>query len=263
VIDIGLDLTGFPGFIFSALIGLCLGSFATALTYRIPRGQSWIVSKGRAEHSACPSCHHSLPWFDLFPLLSWISLQGRCRYCRATIGWQYPGIEVAALLACLCIYGVFGLTLTGVIVMLAVPFLVSMVAIDLEHMILPDQINLILGVLGTVYILSSVGIAGIAWAVLAAVVYAALSYATAWAMTKILKKDAMGLGDVKFFAVAGLWLGLPMLPAFLMFSGLIGIGLGLMWKILWKKERFPFGPALILSFFACLLLMPQIMGFFY
>ena len=71
-------------------------------------------------------------------------------------------------------------------------------------------------------------------------------------MTKILKKDALGFGDVKFFAAAGIWLGIFQLPAFMMLSGALGILFAIAWKIVKKEDVFPFGPALILGFFALL-----------
>jgi leader peptidase (prepilin peptidase)/N-methyltransferase len=66
--------------------GLVLGSFATALAYRLPRELSMVTRV----HSQCPSCAHNLGVPDLVPLFSWVFLRGRCRYCQAPIGLQYP-----------------------------------------------------------------------------------------------------------------------------------------------------------------------------
>jgi prepilin signal peptidase PulO-like enzyme (type II secretory pathway) len=77
-----------------ALIGMCMGSFASAIAARAPAGQSWISSKGKAERSRCPVCGHVLSWKDLIPLLSWISTLGKCRYCRTKISPLYPALEL-------------------------------------------------------------------------------------------------------------------------------------------------------------------------
>ena len=260
-----MDLSGPPGFILCILTGLVLGSFATAVTYRVPRGQSWIASKGKAEHSGCPSCGHRLSIPDLIPLLSWMALRGRCRYCRAAIGWRYPAIELGTMILCLVFYAAFGWTGQGIVAMLAAPFLMALVAIDLEHYILPDQINAILGVLGLGYVLALAGPDADEFILSfgSALLYAGLAFATSWIMGKILKKEAMGFGDVKFFAVAGLWLGLGLLPTFLTGAGLAGVILGVLWKFYVGQERFPFGPALILSFVLCLVFGSQIQGVLY
>ena len=67
-------------------------------------------------------------------------------------------------------------------------------------------------------------------------------------MSFILKRDSLGFGDVKFFIMAGLWLGLSYLPYFLMLSGVFGVLFGFAWQYIKKEKLFPFGPALILSF---------------
>ncbi len=76
--------------------GLCLGSFMTALVYRLPRGLNWTTDRSR-----CPSCGHALGVPDLVPVFSWLALRGRCRHCRTPIPARYPLIElgVGAVLA--------------------------------------------------------------------------------------------------------------------------------------------------------------------
>lgn len=234
-------------------LGLCLGSFATALIARIPEGRSWIGSSRGAARSACPQCGHKLGVLDLIPLFSWLYLRGRCRYCRQKIGARYPATECLALLMCVAIYAAYGWSAPGVILLLAVPFLVAMLVIDLDHMILPDQLQIILFVLGLAFIYTLGGFDAMPGALAGALIYGGLAFLLAQGGALILKRDALGMGDVKFFAVAGLWLGWPLLPAFLMIAGLAGVTLGLVWKFVVKSPRFPFGPALIFSLFILLL----------
>ena len=96
------------GFLYAyvIMIGACEGSFASAVSYRVARGQSWIFSdkkgssqKSGAARSACPTCGHQLAWFDLIPILSWCASIGRCRYCRSPISMRYPAIEVIGAFA--------------------------------------------------------------------------------------------------------------------------------------------------------------------
>lgn len=79
--------------IFSAIIGLIIGSFLNCLAWRLYKDETIM---GR---SYCPSCRHQLNWYDNIPLLSFILLQGKCRHCKKKISWQYPIVEfVTALL---------------------------------------------------------------------------------------------------------------------------------------------------------------------
>ena len=245
-------LSGPPAFVLVLMLGLILGSFASAMSWRIPRHESWVRAR-----SACTSCGHLLGVADLVPFFSWLFLRGKCRHCRAPIGLRYPLIELTTLILCLLVHATAGLTLPGIIMMLAMPFLVALIVIDLDHMILPDQLNIILFGLGVAFVLANAP-GTIVLAALAAAVYAGLLFVMGWVMSRLLKKDAVGFGDVKFMIAAGMWLGLPMLPAFLILSGLCGVAFGLIWKLAGRSAVFPFGPALILALLTCLLLRGEI-----
>jgi leader peptidase (prepilin peptidase)/N-methyltransferase len=88
-------------------LGLCMGSFASAISYRIQNGLSWVsqkdlvTGKTKPVRSMCPNCGHQLSILDLIPLLSWIFFIGKCRYCASKIPVRYPLIEVAASLVIL------------------------------------------------------------------------------------------------------------------------------------------------------------------
>ena len=71
------------------IFGLFIGSFLNCVIYRLEQGESFL--KGR---SYCPNCKHQLAWYDLLPVLSFLFLRGRCRYCKKPISWQYPIVEL-------------------------------------------------------------------------------------------------------------------------------------------------------------------------
>ena len=85
-----------------------------------------------------------------------------------------------------------------------------------------------------------------------AVVFGLFAWLLGVAVSKVLKKDALGFGDVKFFMVAGLWLGVLNLANFAILSGFLGVLFGLIWQKSGKGEIFPFGPALIVALFVLL-----------
>lgn len=244
------------------LLGLMLGSFASALSWRIPRGFSWTADQkdGHAKpvRSQCTHCGHVLGVLDLFPLFSWLMLKGRCRYCGVAIGARYPLIELGTAAACLGVYAAWGLTAPGLALIAAMPFLMALLVIDIDHMILPDQLNLLLAVAGAVF-LAVQGGHGALWGIFlshlaAALVYGGVLWLTGLVMGYALKKDALGGGDVKFAAAAGLWLGAGAFPFFLIASGAAGVIWGGISRFLRGQPLFPFGPALIGAFYIGMIL---------
>lgn len=189
------------------------------------------------------------------PALSWIVQRGRCRHCGAAIPKDYILIEVTTAIIALCFFSVYQYQLVTPVLIFAAPIMTAMIAIDLRHMIIPDRLNLVLAGFG-LCLLAAAGfdapshIVESIWlqAVIGAVVYFVFAYILTLGVSFVLKKQAMGGGDIKFFAVAGLWLGPAVLPIFLMMSGAMGVIFGLVSKHLTKQEYFPFGPALIVSF---------------
>ena len=145
--------------LFVSLLGLALGSFTTAITYRIPRGIPWAFASRSAQaepnvsayRSVCTHCKSRLAARDLVPVLSWLFLRGRCRHCRAPIGTSYLWIEIAVLALCLAVYAAHGLSVSAGFLIAAVPFLVALLVIDLQFLILPNQLIAILAVLGLAY----------------------------------------------------------------------------------------------------------------
>jgi leader peptidase (prepilin peptidase)/N-methyltransferase len=247
-------------------MGLILGSFASALIYRIPNDISWVKSKDSNkgfERSFCPSCNKKLQIKDLVPLFSWLLLKGECRYCSEPISKRYPIIEGLSLLACLGIYFTMGLSIKGMLLMAMVPFLISLLFIDLDFKILPNQLLIILAFLAAlllvyqgVFIIKPYDLGAFALdVILGALIYSGLVYLIGVTAKKILRKETLGFGDVKFFALAGALLGLSNISSFFIVSGFLGIILGLYWKIIKKDEYFPFGPALILSLYVNILMI--------
>lgn len=160
------------------------------------------------------------------------------------------------MLMALALWAAWGWQGVLILLLLAVPFLLAHIVIDFEHMILPDQINIILGVIFAVFAIvtaNDFSLFAIAVALAAGPVLAAGMALTGWLMKMALKKDALGWGDIKFFVAAGWGIGFSYFPMFLMASGVAGLGTGIVWKCLGKGDAFPFGPAIIIAFFLCVL----------
>ncbi|MCH7932136.1 MAG: prepilin peptidase [Proteobacteria bacterium] len=233
------------GIVAAALLGLAFGSFATLLVYRLPRGEPVIVVGSR-----CTACGAALGVRDLAPMVSWLVQRGRCRHCDAPVSARYPLIEALLAVLFVVVYLRAGATLPGVLLAALAVALVTLAVIDLEVGLIPDRILLFVAPLGLVYQLAEgdlvAAVAGGAFA-------GGLAYLIRFAFLRLRGRDALGLGDVKFFAAAGVWLGPMGLPAFMVISGLGGAIFAVLWRRRGGGLEFPFGPALAVGLFVCLL----------
>ncbi len=241
------------------LLGLVFGSFATALIHRIPLGKSWGVSGTHdvnARRSSCPQCKHQLGVKDLIPLFSWVFQGGKCRYCKVSIPIIYPLTELSVASIVSLVYILCGMELATILIMVSVPFLVALTAIDLKFKILPNQLVFIVGGIGALYVgyVFFVGGADIRDQIpflsdhlLGMLIFPLLLWGIGKLVTFLLKKEALGFGDVKLYAVCGLWVGLAALPQMMILSGVFGVTMGWLWRMVKKDTVFPFGPAIVLA----------------
>lgn len=194
--------------------------------------------------SHCPHCKHPLSPLDNIPLLSWLALRGRCRYCGASISWQYPLVEALTALASAVIAWKtgFGWELAPALVFTWV--LIAASGIDVRTQLLPDQLTLPLMWLGLLLSLLPLRVDAAT-----AIVGAAIGYLCLWAVYWLFKlmtgKEGMGYGDFKLLAALGAWMGpLALLPTVLL-SSLIGAIVGGTVLALQGRDRgtpIPFGP---------------------
>lgn len=234
----------FPYAVF-AVFGLMTGSLAGALSYRLPRHQPVMIDRSR-----CPSCKATLQAIDLIPVFSWLFFKGRCRHCQARISPRYLWIELAVtglflsalatapnLWAAICLA-----YLGGALAVLAVA--------DLEQRILPDPMQLCAALLALPWRY----VTGADWQdmILGGLLGLGLGLGLRLGYRRLKGRHGLGLGDVKFLAVAGLWLGVENFPPFLLTAGLIGVVFGLIWRFFAKTPVFPFGPALCAALFLAL-----------
>lgn len=222
----------------AAVTGAVIGSFLTLLTHRLPLEKPVVATR-----SKCPSCKKNLTVIDLIPIFSWAAFLGKCRFCKASIGLRYPLTELACAIGATVVVHVYGVTLEALALVGLWWAIVAIILTDLEHYIILDEVQIATALLGLLYAyvhrtpFSTVLLAGLAGLLIGA----ALKYG----FLMIAKKEGLGMGDVKFLGVAGIWLEqAEHFVPFLFFSGVLGIVLGLIWRGLGQGDRFPFGPAL-------------------
>jgi leader peptidase (prepilin peptidase)/N-methyltransferase len=232
------------------VLGTVFGSFLNCAAWRSSRGESFL--RGR---SSCPACGHDLGARDLVPVLSWLFQRGRCRYCGAGISVRYPLTELsfgALTLLCLLRFDLSVLCLRNWIFLCCLFFL-SLV--DLETQIIPDG-SLILAALAWLLTLPLLhtGPKAALLRLLAGIVFAAALLLLSLLMDRLLKKDSLGGGDIKLFAVVGLYLGFVGTLFALMIACVAGLLFAaVLFKNNMKGRAFPFGPAI--SFAAAFMLL--------
>ena len=223
----------------AALLGGAMGSFLHCAAWRIVRGESFLRGRSR-----CPDCGHTLGPVDLIPLLGWFLLGGKCRYCGKPIPFRYVLSEwgfAALTVLCLLRFGLSVLCLRNY-VFLCCLFCLSLV--DLESMLIPD------GCL-TASALAWLGAApflGWGWReigshTLAALVFGGGVLGISLVMDRLLGRESLGGGDVKLFALTGLYLGL----VGTLFASMLACILGLASAVFLRRgagQPFPFGPAI-------------------
>jgi prepilin signal peptidase PulO-like enzyme (type II secretory pathway) len=231
----------------AAILGACFGSFITAASYRLPREENLIF-----ESSKCPKCGNKLRARDLIPIFSWIFSGAKCRYCTSKISARYPLTEIITAAAFAALNWHYGTTLQFALLATLTVALLILIISDLETYIIPDTSNVLVAISGVLY---QIFITKSAWTeIIATIIFAAgILLLVRWSFTKILKREAMGLGDIKFTAAAAIWLGINNVPLYLIIGGSLGILTHLVWRIFNKNPEFPFGPALAVALYVLVL----------
>jgi leader peptidase (prepilin peptidase) / N-methyltransferase len=223
------------------MMGAFFGSAANALIYRLPRNLSWV--KGR---SMCPNCKHILAAEDLVPLLSYLWLKGKCRYCKKEIGSRYFWIELITAVGFGIIYATGSGNLARVVILSGMWWLgVIIAAIDWQTKFVFDGLVAALAVMAVIDRL----MAGITSdAVLAGCLGILIGMAVIGGIWAVSRGAWMGLGDVELIAVLGWWLGAVKISVAIWLAfvagGIVGVIL-IMRKKSKLKSEIPFGPFLI------------------
>lgn len=245
-------------FIFLILFGLIIGSFLNVVTIRLPKA---ILSPKNIPlasifsllmpRSHCNNCQQQISIYDNIPVLSFLFLKGKCRFCQQNISWQYPFIESLFAILTVFLFIHFGFTLQFLSSLLFTACLLSLFIIDLNHYLLPDILTIPLLWIGLLCNSQHLFIPA-SFAILGAIA----GYSTLWIMhilyKKITKKQGLGHGDLKLFAAIGAWQGIYSLPFILLLASVLGSIIGIIWLLINKKDKntlIPFGPFLAISSF--------------
>ncbi len=244
------------------IVGITFGSFSNAFVWRFhqnksnkKKNKSYSIVNGR---SMCPHCEHKLSYYDLVPVLSWIVLAGKCRYCHKRISISYPLTELFTALVFVASFVYWPLKFNGqgitlfVLWFIIVTGLIILALYDIKYMLLPNEIIIVLFCLVLLQIIISLiffdkNYHYIINNIIGFVIGGGIFYL----LFQISKGDWIGGGDVKLGALLGLYLGNGNLAILMIFiASIIGTLFaipGLIKRNIGPKSQIPYGPYLIIA----------------
>lgn len=223
--------------VFIILFGLIIGSFLNVVIYRLPDEKSVV-----GPFSFCPACGARLKVYDMVPVMSYLWLKGRCRYCRGIISPLYPLVEALTGVLFLLIYIRYGFSCTTLAGMVMLSFLISAAFIDIREGIIPDKITYTGFIAGIILSFFTIGFK--------TAFLGGLVFSLFYLIVALLSKGGIGGGDIKLAALIGAFVGLEgILPVFVI-SSLAG-GIFALVLILTgrgsRRTEIKFGPFLAVS----------------
>ncbi|MEZ5521263.1 MAG: A24 family peptidase [Dokdonella sp.] len=247
----------------AGVLGLLVGSFLNVVIIRLPRrlehewktqardllGQEWVESEQAPPDlvfhgSHCVHCKHALSLQDNIPLLSFVFLRGRCRYCKVQLSWQYPLIELLSAIACAVVAFRFGFGWPMLAALVFTWILIAASGIDARTQLLPDQLTLALLWLGLLLSLGPIFVDA-PTSILGAVIGWSSLWSVFWLFKMATGKEGMGYGDFKLLGALGAWMGAGSLLPIILMSSLVGAVVGGAILAIRGKDRntqIPFGP---------------------
>lgn len=232
-----------------ALLGMAVGSFLNVCIDRLPDGKSLL-----APPSHCPSCQRRLSAADLIPIFSYLWLRGRCRYCKSSIPQRILWVEIATGAVFVFLYWHYGLSGDLAVAALYFCLFISLLAIDLEHHILPNKLvypGVVIALIFSIFLPQLDVVPSIARAAAGGGIGLGI-----FLLIVVLSRGGMGWGDVKMAAFIGLVVGFPMIFVAIMLAivsgGLVAFVLVLR-RAKSRKQSIAFGPFLSLAAMATIL----------
>jgi leader peptidase (prepilin peptidase)/N-methyltransferase len=236
-----MEITVFCVFFIFA-VGLMIGSFLDVCIERVPREISVVMPP-----SHCPACSHRLFGFDLIPVLSFILLKGKCRYCGTQISFRSTAVELLTAGLFTLLYIRFGITLQILPLLVLASVLIVVSFIDIDWRIIPHGPLLFAAGAGILYSLYTGALWGVTMALFASLCGALPLYLMDIAGRLFFKKEGMGMGDVKLMAAVGPILGVQ-LTLFSLLAAIWICALYAVFLLVMKKQEksgyLPFGPFL-------------------
>lgn len=225
------------------IFGLFMGSFYTVVGLRLPKHENFITNR-----SYCDKCGHDLKLLDMVPILSYLFLKRRCRYCKSRIDSLSTYMEIFTGILFSLSYYVFGFSYELYIALGIVSMLITISVSDIKYLVIPDEILIFfVGYFLIIFTLQN-GVIYTFINILSGIILFSVMYGIMLFGNFLFKKETLGGGDIKLMFVIGIVLH-PFLGLFVIFFGsLLALPVSLLILLKNKKNLIPFGPFLLISF---------------
>lgn len=220
------------------IMGLIFGSFYNVVAYRLSNNISLLKPK----RSMCPKCKKELGILELIPIFSYLFQKGRCKGCNEKINLFYPFIEFLTAFTFALSYCLYGFSIDLAIMLVVFSYFSIVLYSDFRYMIIPDEVTLVTIFLMLILVL----IKGWYFNIIVAFITLISTYIFAKIISLILKKDALGGGDIKLMFFVGLLLNYNALLAFFI-SSFLAFPQAFYLTIRKKDSQIPFGPFILLA----------------
>lgn len=227
------------------VLGLLVGSFLNVVIWRLPQGESLAQPP-----SYCPACGRTLRPYDNIPVLSWLLLQGKCRFCAARISARYPAVEILTAALFVVLAWLIGINWQLPAYLWLAAAGIALAFIDVEHHRLPNKITLpSYFAVGALLLLPA--FLDDQWSAYLRAWFGAAAMGITYLILVLIYPKGMGVGDVKLAGVLGLalgWLGWAevLVGGFLAFLlGSVGGIAVIAVKGGGRKTKIPFGPYML------------------
>lgn len=225
--------------ILAAVAGAIIGSYIGVIVLRWPTGEATVNGRSR-----CDTCQRQLAWFDLLPLVSFLQLRGKCRYCKAAIDPVQAVAEWSGAVLCGLAFYLLPIEAAAARSLLFL-MLLPLALLDARHLWLPDSLVLAVALLG----LGLGGVTSGGAELTVRLLSAVLAFAVLEGLRRLFRairgREGMGAGDPKLFAALALWLSPYDLPVLILLASMLGIAVALVSTIRKRPvEQLPFGTLL-------------------
>lgn len=241
-----------PIYVFVSVLGVMVGSFLNVLIYRIPKHEEFVKTQ-----SHCMTCGHNLAWYDNIPLFSWLTLGGKCRYCKTKLSWQYPLVEAFNGILWLFVFLLNGISVDSILICAMASGLLVMGVIDWRTFEIANGFHIYFGALAFInlalnyqnWINYTIGFFCVSLVLLA--------------IYLISGGSAIGGGDVKLMAVCGLFLGWQNVVLALAIGCIVGAAVHLIRMRVSKADNvLAMGPYLAIGIFVASLYGEQMLSWY-
>lgn len=238
------------------IFGFFIGSFLNVCIYRIPNEISIIYPP-----SSCSKCNNKIKYYDLIPIVSYLILRGKCRFCGESVSLRYPVIEFLNGILYFFVYKTYGLHIDTIYYCIITSLLIVITFIDYDHMIIPYRLNISLAVLGLLNIPLAITAIGLKYSIMGGIIGFVIFFVIAF-----VTGGQMGGGDILLMGSLGIIFGIRGILMITVLSFVTGAIISIVLIVSGlktRKDHIPFGPFIALSAILVILFETDILYYYY